>query len=116
MKNKFNLPPFYIGQEVIYITGILMPKNSKHIISDLKQDPCGCWNIGIDGQKLNIVTHLEYDIIICDSCEKEYSSNFPEVENGWDPNSFRPVENTKLPLLTFKQIQKVEKEEVLILN
>jgi len=115
---KLNLPPFYIGQKVIYITGISMPKDSVHTVSDMRQNICGCWSIEINGAVIKTIpfkndgTHVS-----CDDCnyfEPLRSSHFKLT--GWDPRSFRAIKEAKPPPLTFTQIKETEKEEMLILN
>jgi hypothetical protein len=57
MKNLNNLPPFYEGQKVVYITGIAMPKYSIHTVKAVIKHPCGLYSIriGVDVQKSPIL-------------------------------------------------------------
>jgi len=50
--NLKNLPPFYVGQKVVYITGISMPKDSIHIISDCLKKECNCYVVSVNGSKI----------------------------------------------------------------
>lgn len=48
MENLNNLPPFYVGQKVVYITGDNMPKNSIHIVREVILADCGCFILKIN--------------------------------------------------------------------
>jgi len=111
MKNKLNLPPFYIGQKVVYITGLNMPKNSIHVVRNMIKQTCGCWTLVID---VKAPTEGIHHACMCADCGGYFTSNTTFL--AWNPNSFRAIQEAKPPILTFKQIQKVEEEEVLILN
>lgn len=115
MDIKSNLPKFYIGQKVRYITGIHMPKNSTHIVSDYHIQPCGCHTMAIDGEKLKTVTSTR-PLIGCEECGKVMLSGGAVVDNLWSPDSFLAVQEQNYPLMSFFQILKVEKEEILINN
>lgn len=114
MENKLNLPPFYIGQRVVYITGKNMPKDSVHTVSAINQAWCGCWEIAINGESLKIKKSNK-PMIRCVGCEKRrVSEGF--VYDNWLASSFRPLQQTSFPLMTFSKIVEKEKEEVLINN
>jgi len=103
------LPPFYVGQKVVYITGLYMSKNSNHVVSDIKQCSCGCWVIGINGQVLKITKPEGVFYFDCGaplSVDPDYT--------GWDATSFRARESQPFPLITLTQIQtkELEKEQV----
>ena len=119
---KMNLPPFYIGQKVVYITGINMPKGSIHTVSDIHVQPCGCVSLAIDGEKIKFRPVKQgYKAVVCDTCCKY---NHPsEYKHGihlyaWSADSFRPVQEAKPPLikLTLSKIKETEKEQILIEN
>lgn len=117
---KSNIAPFYIGQKVVYITGINMPKNSRHTVYDIKQDDCGCWVIAIGcheyGKKILLETLPSGHIWKCPECHKIHSG---DAFMGWYASSFRPAEEISLPFLTFKQVRETEvtkPEPVLALN
>jgi len=103
MKNK--IPPFYIGQKVIAIRNHsrgLFKKGEVFVVRALTQCVCGNWGIVITNP-----THKKYRC----GCGHEV------IDIGqFGAWSFRPLEEMKAPLLTFEQIKKEEKEEVLILN
>lgn len=112
MSNKLNLPPFYIGETVEYITGYSMPKGTKVVVTEIFKLSCNCkWGIAFDGNKIN-----QRLSIGCMECGCIYDKSIIEPYDPWLASSFRSIQTQKFPLLTFKQIQEVEKEEVLILN
>lgn len=106
MKN--NIPPFYVGQKVVYITGKAMPKNSIHTVRGAKQHPCGCWAIDI-GRKADTPLHVCYH-------HRDSDALFTNGIGWFVSESFRPLQEMKAPMLTFEKIKESEKEEVLILN
>lgn len=116
---KTNIPPFQIGDKVVYITGISMPKDSIHIVTGLHQEACGCWYIAIDNLPFwtEDSTYMkDVDIVICPDCKKEFEIQLYVNICGWDPESFRLVQEQKAKLLTFEKIQQEEKEEILTMN
>lgn len=117
---KQNIGPFYIGQKVVYITGNNLPKNSIHIVSDLMQDPCGCWSMAINGEKISLykVENAEITDLICDSCKLAHPATMKHSDplSCWDVTSFRAIEKAPIPLLTLSKIKETEKEEILIPN
>lgn len=109
--NKLNLPPFYIGQKVVCVKpsekhGLF--KDKIYTITDVKRCICGCtqvsWGVKTTETGLN-----------CASCDKDLTiGSIPEYYAL--ASRFCPAEEKPLPLLTFEQIKKEEKEEILILN
>jgi hypothetical protein len=112
--SKLKIPPFYIGQKVVYITGLQMPKNSIHVVSDTFLSKCGCWVIEINNKKLTPFT-AKTNRTRCLNCGNAYNSHNNDY-TGWASNSFRAFEEKKLQLLTFIEIKEKEKEEILTLN
>lgn len=111
MKNLLNnLPPFYVGENVVYITGNSMPKNSVHIVSDIWKDPCGCFSLSINGKLRDGIKSIN-PFTKCYRCEKIYSSDLEISESGWESESFKSLQKQKLKLITFKQIQENEKSK-----
>ena len=103
--SKLNLPPFYVGQKVEYVGWRKDLKGSIHTVLNIYKAKCGCWEIESD--------NLPYgNYKTCSSCKK----NVTFIGKVGAANSFRPLEEKPLPLLTFQQIKETEKEEVLILN
>jgi len=120
MKNKLNnMPLFYVGQKVVYITGISMPKNSIHTVSDYVIDPCGCHRVYIDGE-IKIVNkgkNPNTSLFRCIDCGTVYpKSKGISHDYGWKVSSFRAVQEQSYPLMTFSKIVEKEKEEILINN
>ena len=116
MEKKVNIAPFIVGDKVVYITGISMPKNSRHIVSEIRQDICGCWTIGING----IPIKLDYKFNTVFRCSCGAINDIDMI--GWDAKSFRKIAEQKPPMLTFEKIKEDEsvkereEKEILILN
>jgi len=104
--SKLNLPPFYVGQKVVYITGDCMPKNSIHVIKRVLRCNCGEYIIDVGRTK-----HLSINTCSNSCCAIETSKS-----QLFKNSSFRPLEEAPAPLLTFEQIKQTEKEEILTLN
>lgn len=113
-----NLPPFYIGQKVVYITGKSMPKNSIHTVTGIIQSSCGCWDISINGIPFDKQEKPSLsNSFVCSVCLKIINRGNPVDElKGWSVESFRPLQQTKFPLMTFYQIKEKETTEILINN
>ena len=104
-----NLPPFYIGQKVVYITGIAMPKYSIHRVLGLCQFSCGCWCVDVGMPPVG-----NFSLIVC---SEHPENNLPINGKEWFwASSFRPTEEKPFPLMTFTQIKEKEQTEVLINN
>lgn len=112
--SKLNLPPFYVGQKVVYITGYNMPKNSIHTVLDVWQSNCGCWFIDVAASPVR-GQFKNNKFVSCAECGEFFEIRKPERQ-GVSAKSFRAIEEAKPPLMTFTQIKEVEKEEILILN
>lgn len=109
---KVNLPPFYVGQRVVYITGVHMPKYSVHTVMDIRQHPCGCWIVNIND--ISIQSDIAIgETVRCLQCDKVFKNTHG---SGFLSTSFRPLQEQKAPLMTFSEIKEVEKQEVLIMN
>jgi len=95
-----NLPPFYIGQKVVYITGHNMPKDSIHIVYDYYQSECGCWSIAIDNKPFEIKETLRRCI-----CCNDIRNGKAFINNtGWIYTSFRALKEQSFPLLTYSKV------------
>ncbi len=95
-----NLPPFYVGQKVVYITGINAPKDSIHIVKDIWLNDCGkCWVIDI-GIIIN-PHHGKYGKFQCSNCREVYMTT---CKDGWMATSFRPLEQLKFPLMKYTKV------------
>jgi len=112
--SKLNLPPFYVGQKVVYITGISMPKNSIHVVLGIWRAPCGCWVVDVS-ESPNYGQYKTEWYLLCASCGNHFQVSKPERQ-GIFASSFRAIDEAKPPLMTFTQIKETEKEEILILN
>jgi hypothetical protein len=106
MENLNNLPPFFVGQKVVYITGNHMPKDSIHTVLGCKQYPCGHWTV-----KINTSSGINYYAkgLTC-ICLKSRIDIDDGIEYYWAAASFRPLQEQKFPLIKLKKI--IEKELV----
>jgi len=111
--NKLNLPPFYVGQKVVYITGKRMPKDSVHVVTGIVKHNCGHFGIYINTKNFNWGPTTKF--CLCEFCGK-LTPVSPGSIKTWSPLSFRPLQEAKPPLMTFTQIKETEKEEILTLN
>lgn len=109
-----NLPPFHVGQKVVYITGIRMPKNSIHIVTRVCKYNCGCWAIEIDTGGPPNAYHPTTTHVRCNYCHKaEPIWDFlPMFENCWDAESFRAAQELGFPLIQLTKV--IEKEQQLV--
>lgn len=115
-----NLPPFYIGQKVVYITGNNMPKDSIHIVTEINRKECGCYYINIDNKIIeqDIPKHVTH--VGCSNCNFTRIKNDTDKQRGWNIKSFRALEQKSFPLIKFEQIEINEflkkESEILISN
>jgi hypothetical protein len=80
-----NLPPFYVNQKIVYITGVNAPKDSIWIVRKIEKHPVFGWLVYVD---FTIGINI----------------------NGAFASSFKPLQEQTFPLITYSKIQ----EEVLI--
>lgn len=106
---KLNLPPFYVGQKVVYIgvNNAIKDKIFK-VLNVLKFD-CGCYKIDI-GMKFD----LEYKYTRCISCDKPTQTN--DNVFWYASYAFAPLQQQSFPLIKLSKIMEKEKEEILIPN
>lgn len=96
-----NLPPFYIGQKVVYITGSFMSKGSIHTVKGVNQYSCGCWliDIGTVGNNPNGTYCHKHGENYCTTSPIDY----------WASLSFRAYQEQKLKLISLtKVLEEVE--------
>ena len=112
MENLNNLPPFYVGQKIVYITGHNMPKDSIHIVKGIKISCCEGYavNVGIKTKryfehKNNGITHIR-----CSKCKR--ISEIDDFFNWILASSFRPLQESPFPSLTMKEVVKEESKLV----
>jgi hypothetical protein len=96
-----NIPPFYIGQKVVYITGVNMPKNSIHKVLACYKSACGkCWSVIIEAlsnynpKNIGECTHVKCPR--CNSVQTKQQFLQNAVKGGWCAESFRPVQELKM--------------------
>ncbi len=95
---KINLPPFYVGQKVVYITGINMPKDSVHTVLGIIHHPCGCYSIDIGRRYSN--THKRSSCFTHQHAFVTINNNIRYVM----ATSFRPLQEQTFPLLTYSKV------------
>jgi hypothetical protein len=100
MNNLTNLPPFYVGQKVIYITGHNMPKDSVHTVLDIKKDIFGCWRIYVKPIGLS----YSGSNVKCSSCEKIFNSSNSLSADYIIFTSFRALKESPFPSMTAKEV------------
>jgi len=111
-----NLPPFYLGEEVEYVTGENMPKGTKVTVTLVYRYPCGCWGINHDCNKDKLIYEAPPSgLWRCYDCKCMFSQK--TYTNLWDPSAFRSLQRPKpMTFIKLAEIQETEKEEVLTLN
>ena len=128
--NKSNLPPFYIGQKVVYIppSSSGSPQNNKtYTVLQTHLQQCGCWAVDIQGFIHNRVTPPQHVELMCGVCKKntQYAESITSdthAETWLWSGDLRPAEEMKPPLMTFEKIKEKEAEkpkeesEILTLN
>lgn len=105
MENKpLKFSPFYIGQEVIYITGNNMAKDSEHKIRKVYKFPCGCYTVCVScpdpaGTK---------SYIRC----AEHGTTLPESSSykHFRYDSFRPKNPPRMERISYSKV--VEQAEI----
>jgi hypothetical protein len=101
------LPPFYIGQKVVYITGKDMPKDSIHTVREIIKTTCGCHWIDIG----RTFSNMSYPPTVkCFSCGNMIIRDNDNNIKWYHTTSFRPLQELKFPLMTFSRV--IEKELV----
>lgn len=105
--SSLNLPPFYIGQKVVYITGLNMPKGTIDVVVAIKKSHCKCteWMILLQANRSRAIypknplaTHFQ-----CPACGEAYPV-LAYNQEYWDANSFRPLEEMKFPLIKYSKV------------
>lgn len=112
-----NLPPFYVGQKVVYITGENMPKDSIHTVLGIKYEfCCGAPYLEIKNKSEEEdfnhdgTTHVQMDC--CGKVISLKMYNRLSLKGCWNINSFRPLQESVFPSLTLSRV--IEKERQLV--
>lgn len=108
---QLNLPRFYVGQRVVCTLDVTdsegIPFNTTDIlvVKEIRMPCCG---------KLTLhFGHIaQTSITKCNTCGNHLSSG----KLYYKPEFFRPVDELKLPLMTFNKLKEVEKQEPITLN
>ena len=111
--------PFYSGQKVICVKshsqGIVI-KDKKYIVHRCFINCCGYICVEIKGvsdiDTENNIIQVGETIFCEDGKHKLKSTGFHCI----DAELFAPIQEQKAPLITFKEILKTEKKEILISN
>ena len=106
MEHLNNLPPFYVGQKVVYIKNIALLENSIHIVRSIRPWPCGCFDVFVDAY--NFTAHSNWSGRV--RCPDHDWCMLPG-SCGIDSKSFRPVLQEKAPLI--KLIKVIEEQPVI---
>jgi len=103
---NLNLPPFYAGQKIVYITGRNMPINSTHTVISCAKNYCGtCWVVIIEAkppvfsrERLAAAT-----LVRCMGCKAVVPKSVyvNKRTGGWIAASFRPVQEQKMVKVNF---------------
>ncbi len=109
-----NLPPFYVGEEVISlmnnswnnIHGLI--KNDEYIIENCFKCKCDKWMVNIKGVKYNTGSKCY--------CQKFGGCGFVGDSTFFLAIYFTSKKKLSYPLMTFKEIVKKEEKEVLVMN
>ncbi len=99
MNTENNLPLFYVGQKVVYITGKCMPKDSIHVVKDVIKLECGCYCLDINSNN----NYGNKPIVECKNCGKFAKYPRPGVEL-FVATSFRPLQEQKFPLIKYSKV------------
>ena len=109
MSNLNNLPPFFVGQKVVCVKanadslGNNLVRDNTYTVQGVHKCECG-WKVSVGGITDN-------RIIRCPcGCPD------PDTNVWWFSNRFAPLDQTSFPAMTFKEIQKVEVKEPLVMN
>jgi len=115
---KINIAPFCVGDKVVYIgateDGLISKKT--YIVEGINFNCCG-WAVDVGGFKHFISKISAY----CFDCGRLRSDNWCVSDKSpyttwFSHTEFRKISEQSMKKLTFEQIQKEEKEEVLQLN
>lgn len=111
--NKF--PKFYSGQKVVCVVGSeLVKKGLIYTVDKIIKHPCGCYAVSIVGVNVMGTDLAKTSLTLrCRLCLKSYNNT---GEIGFYEYTFKPVEEIKIPIMTFEKIKQKEKEEILINN
>lgn len=101
IENKLmnNIPPFTIGEKIVYITGNNMPKNSIHKVLNIIQFPCGCWVLDVGKRKYSPPGYFT-----CGGCKKSFFDDKEDNVHWFRSTSFRPVQEAKFPLIKYSKV------------
>lgn len=102
--NFNNLPPFYVGQKVVYIKNISLPYNSVHTVLEIKTTECGVWSIFVGKMSGNKIGGVH----TCNVCGKLHKNTGKLFHLA---TSFVPLQET-FESISFEKV--IEKESLLI--
>lgn len=90
MSNLNNLPPFYVGQKVVYIK-----TDTTYTVINMIQAHCGCWAVDV-GDKRHIGQ------LYCPE-HRDYYDDRSHID--WVKSSnLRPLQEQKFPLISMKKV------------
>ncbi len=97
MNIKNNLPPFYIGQKVVYVTGINMPKDSVHVVKNILKMNCGCYLLDVGKETEN------YGFLLCTDHNQTRTEIIDNIAWFYS-TAFRPSQEAKFPLIKYSKL------------
>lgn len=98
---NLNLPPFYVGQKVVYIgTKGTLPMKSIHTVVDIKRHPCGCWAVNVGR-----IADKRYGGINCTIHSS--AINIKTNMLWWDSKVFAPIEER---FISFAEVIAIESQ------
>lgn len=100
---NLNLPPFYIGQKVVYITGLNLPKNSTWTVIEIEKGECCHRN----GWRVNIGKYYEPKFINrqCPVCKAIYKKT--DDVRWFNATAFAPIEER---FISFAEVIAIESQ------
>lgn len=102
--DNLNLPPFYVGQKVVYINNVSLPTNSIHtVLNIVKSSCCGMWGIQIECSRLLLAPQKR-------CCQCGLHSSFTGERQYYAAISFKTLEEMKFPSLKMKEVVKKESQ------
>lgn len=108
MEHLNNLPPFYIGQKVVYITGIQLPIYTQDTVIDIIKNNCKCCEYLIKVKKHpgeKTIIEDKHPYVRCADCAHiVLTSEWNKTIGYWLASSWRPLQEQTFPLISMKKV------------
>ena len=111
MKDKMNIPPFYIGEKVECIVGFrdILIKGNQYKITHIQKCGCDIWYVGFGIPHFSSPSKLK-----CPECSHEQST---ETKHWVAAHYFfRSLERNTFKPITFNKIVDIEETQILFPN